>query len=110
VPLARADIEPEAREQELDTLARESKQRCSSSLWLETEHAYDDFGEVRRTRYVPHLERLERKPLWAALVALEIAAWGLVFALEETWSAVLLGAVLVTMAVWAWRHVRQKSK
>jgi hypothetical protein len=56
------------------------------------------------------LERLERKPLWAALVALEIAAWGLVLALEETWSALLLGAVLVTMAVWAWRHERQKSK
>jgi hypothetical protein len=61
-------------------------------------------------RYVLHLERLERKPLWAALVALEIAAWGLVLALEETWSALLLGAVLVTMAVWAWRHERQKSK
>jgi hypothetical protein len=54
------------------------------------------------------LERLERKPLWAVLVALEFVGWGLVFALEKIWSAILLGAVLITMAVWTWRHERRR--
>jgi hypothetical protein len=30
--------------------------------------------------------------------------------LETTWSAILLGAVLITMAVWAWRHEQRKKK